>query len=260
MAIAIDGKKINKEIGESLFVKIKNKNIKPKLGILCVGEDSASLSFINVKKKFGEKYGFTVNILKLSENVFMDEIKLSLNNLQKENDAVIVQLPLPENLKKNTEEILNFIEKEKDVDNLNDGNFTAPIVLALEKVLNEVKIFNYGEAKFGIVGLGQVVGLPIKKYLEENNLQFVVVGKDEHEKLIDCDVVISGVGSPFLIKKEFIKESAILIDYGCSFVNGKACGDFDPETFSKASYYTPVPGCMGPLVVASLFENVLKAN
>lgn len=254
MGIAIDGKKRNQEIGEKLLREIKDKKIKPSLGILCVGDDSASLSFINVKKKFGEKYGFTVNILKLEKNISLDRIKLSLKSLQKENDAVIVQLPLPENLKNFTEEILSFIEEEKDVDNLNNGNFEAPIVLALEKVLGFVGV----KKNFAIVGLGQVVGMPIKKYLEGKHLNVVVIGKDEYEKIKNCDVIISGVGIPFLIKEEFIKKNAILIDYGCSFVNGKACGDFDKPCYGKSSYYTPVPGCMGPLVVASLFENVLK--
>jgi methylenetetrahydrofolate dehydrogenase (NADP+)/methenyltetrahydrofolate cyclohydrolase len=77
--------------------------------------------------------------------------------------------------------------------------------------------------------------------------------------------VISAVGQPFFIKKELIKEGSVLIDYGCSFIvdprgSTQACGDFDPECFAHASYYTPVPGCMGPLVVACLFENVLKSS
>ncbi len=275
----IDGKKINREIGEFLKKEILEKfgeNKKPSLGILCVGNDPASLSFIKVKKKFGENYGFVVNILILSEQTSLEKIKEELLNLQKENDAVIVQLPLPEKLKENTEEILTLIVKEKDVDNLNDGNFEAPIVLALEKILEVVQPhltspINRGgsSAKFGIVGLGQVVGLPIKHYLEKNrqknNWEIEIIKKGEEEKIKDCDVVISAVGKPFFIKKELIKEGSVLIDYGCSFVkdeSGKevACGDFDPECFDLASYYTPVPGCMGPLVVACLFENVLKAS
>ena len=263
----IDGKKTNEQIGESLLQTITPNNLKPSLGILCVGDDPASLAFINVKKKFGEKWGFSVNILQIPEpglqdvtdlEDFKNKIILSLKDLQSKNDSVIVQLPLPEKVKKYTDEILSYIEKEKDVDNLSNGSFVAPIVLALKKVLDVVENIDYTNTKFGIVGLGQVVGLPIKKYLDENGFDVQIVGKGEYEKLKDCDVVISGVGIPFLIKKDFIKQGAVLIDYGCSFVNGKACGDFDEECFSKASYYTPVPGCMGPLVVASLFENVLK--
>lgn len=98
----IDGKEINRKIGENLQAQILEKigiAKKPSLGILCVGEDKASLSFINVKKKFGEKYGFEVNILNLKEDVSISEIKEYLDNLQNQNDGVIVQLPLPEKLK-----------------------------------------------------------------------------------------------------------------------------------------------------------------
>lgn len=266
---AIDGKFINQEIGSQLRFLIDSKNLKPSLGILCVGNDTASFSFIKVKKKFGEMFGFSVNILNLSEEISIEEIKDNLINLQNKNDAVIVQLPLPEKFKDNTESILGVLEKEKDVDDLNSGNFIAPIVLALNKVMeyieaNSLESFNFHDLKFGIVGLGQVVGLPIKEFLENNNYSVSVIKKDEHEKLLECDVVISGVGKPFLIKKEFIKEGSILIDYGCSFATDPrgavvACGDFDPECLVKAKFYTPVPGCMGPLVVACLFENVLKS-
>lgn len=266
----INGKKISAEIGQKLFAEIDNLNLpqKPSLGILCVGNDLASLTFINVKKKFGEKYGFVVNLEKLdfdnqkiisNEDLvkFKDEIKNKLIELQTNNNAVILQLPLPENLKEFTSEILSVIEKEKDVDNLNDGNFEAPIVLALQKSLN-ITNENWFTKKFAIVGLGQVVGLPIKNFLDNNNIENIVIQRQDHEKIKEADIVISGVGLPHLIKKEFIKENSILIDYGCSYVDGIAYGDFDITCYENAKFYTPVPGCMGPLVVASLFENVLK--
>jgi methylenetetrahydrofolate dehydrogenase (NADP+)/methenyltetrahydrofolate cyclohydrolase len=101
--------------------------------------------------------------------------------------------------------------------------------------------------------------MPIKNFLEEENYNLEIIKKDEFEKIKTCDVVISGVGKPYLIEKKFIKPGSVLIDYGCSFVGGVACGDFDPECSTICSYFTPVPGCMGPLVVACLFENVLKS-
>jgi methylenetetrahydrofolate dehydrogenase (NADP+)/methenyltetrahydrofolate cyclohydrolase len=274
MSHRIDGKKISEEIGQKLFLELQEKKIvgKISLGILCVGKDLASLTFINVKKKFGEKYGFQVNILQLPEpefykledyTGFKDEVVRQLRNLQSRNDAVIVQLPLPESLKIFTDEILSCVEKEKDVDNLNNGVFKAPIVLALENIFKEVGSISK-EKVIGIVGLGAVVGQPIYKYLESEGYKVMKISRSTFSYIHKCDVVISGVGSPFLIKKEDIKSGAVLIDYGCSYagIDGtqKMCGDFDSECFSKASFYTPVPGCMGPLVVASLFENVLKSK
>ena len=267
----IDGKKINTEIGENLQKEISIKNILPSLGILCVGEDKASLSFINVKKKFGEKYGFVVNLYKINEGESKDLVIFKLQEIQKVNDAVIVQLPLPNNLKIYTEEILKNILPEKDVDNLNNGSFETPIILALEKSLSLTPALllrsecslakGEGEVPktFGIIGLGQVVGMPVKEYLEKNNLNFKIIGHHNYEDLQSCDILVSGIGQPHSIKKEFIKDGVILIDYGCSYLDGVLCGDFNPECFEKASFYTPVPGGMGPIVVACLFENVLKS-
>lgn len=264
----IDGKTINADIGQKLLYKIKENNLKPVLGILCIGSDPASLQFINVKKRFGEKYGFVVRILNLNEEESLENIITKFDTLQKESDGVIVQLPLPQKCKDMTKDILSHIEKSKDVDNLNGGIFMAPIVSALEKVL-KLTIPNLeenkSEIKFGIVGLGQVVGLPIKNYLDSKNYNLEIITKENFERISTCDVIISGVGKPLLIKPDDIKMGSILIDYGCSFMEDPwgssiACGDFDPACFGKAKFYTPVPGCMGPLVVAALFENVIKAT
>jgi methylenetetrahydrofolate dehydrogenase (NADP+)/methenyltetrahydrofolate cyclohydrolase len=266
--IRIDGRKINTKVGENLKNEIGKRNIVPSLGILFVGTDAASDSFTKVKKRFGEKYGFQVNILNLAEEVGVDEIKSQLKKLQDENDSVIVQLPLPGKYKEHTCEILNEIKKEKDVDNLNDGDFEAPIVLALQKVFADIELVdldtNFKKQKIGIVGLGQVVGLPIKNFLEKSGYRVEIIKKGEFLKLESCDTVISGIGQAHYIKKEFLKSGCILVDYGCSFIstdgsNGVA-GDFDPECYEICKYYTPVPGCMGPLVVASLFENVFRAK
>jgi len=258
----IDGKAINQQIGQSLNEQINEKGVVPRLGILCVGDDPASLSFINVKKKFGQNFGFEVNILNIKEETEVSEVKAKLMELQSQNDSVIVQLPLPAKFRDETQNILSTIEKTKDVDNLNEGDFEAPIVLALEEVFKIIPPFGKGE-KIGLIGLGQVVGMPIKNYLDKDhqnkNYSLEIIKKGEESKLKSCDVVISGVGKPFLIKKEMLKEGCVLVDYGCSFVDGKACGDFDQDCFEIASYYTPVPGCMGPLVVACLFKNVLKS-
>lgn len=278
--IKIDGKKISQEMGEEMFLELQEKKLvgKISLGILCVGDDPASLSFIHVKKKFGEKYGFVVNIRQMSEpgfhrsedyTDFREKIIFELKKLQSENSAVIVQLPMPGTLREFTGEILSFVQKEKDVDNLNSGIFLAPIVLALEQIFSFIKKYQ-GETTvllkqkvFGIVGLGQVVGLPIYEYLKNCNFRVIKVGRENFEEIKKCDVVIAGVGEAGLIEKDVIKDGSILIDYGCSYVklNGesKICGDFAAECYEKSSYYTPVPGCMGPLVVASLFKNVLKS-
>lgn len=254
----IDGKEIGEEIGKKLKQENEKKERPAKLGVLIIGDDLPSKTFVNVKKKFGEKCGFLVEVNNLNDTIDFGIIKEKLIELQKRNDGVIVQLPLPDKLKNKTDELLNLIQKEKDVDCLNNGIFTSPIVLSLKKVLERINKNNFNNVS--IVGLGKVVGIPIKKFFDESNIPVQVVGRGEYEKLKNSDLVISGVGSPFFIKKNFLMNGVVLIDYGCSFLEGVACGDFDPECFKICSYYTPVPGCMGPLVVASLFENVFFAS
>jgi methylenetetrahydrofolate dehydrogenase (NADP+)/methenyltetrahydrofolate cyclohydrolase len=262
----IDGNKINEEIAEELknkFSDFKEKTGKEiSLGILCVGDDKASHTFINVKKKFGEKVGIVVRIYLLDENVNLEEIKNKLTEIEKENDTAMIQLPLPEKLKIYTDQVLTYLQEEKDVDSLKENNqtFLPPIVFSFQKILEKcgLNIKNNSEIKVGIVGKGKVVGMPIKKFCLENNFQVVEIGRGEIEKAKGCDIVVSGVGNAKFIKKENIKENVILIDYGYAILNGKMCGDFDGDCYKKAGFYTTVPGGMGPVVVACLFLNVLK--
>lgn len=264
----IDGREIRDKVGEMLKSKIKKTEIVPSLGILCVGSDPASLSFINAKKNFGEKYGFQVSVTNLSDDVNEDKIVKTLHNMETANDAVILQLPLPANFTASTEKILRNISSEKDVDNLSvsshdSKHFLSPMILSLKKIINfdDENIKNY---KFAVVGEGQVVGRPIKEFLENIGVNVVVISELNHYEIKDCDVVISGVGIPHIIKKENIKPGAVLIDYGCSYLelDGKnvLCGDFDKECYEICEKYTPVPGGMGPIVVACLFENVFEAS
>lgn len=255
----IDGVRIKNEIGEKLQQEITERNLKPSLGILCVGHDPASHTFVNVKKKFGEKFGFVVDVVFLSEEVSLENVKENLKNIQDRNTSAILQLPLPEKFKNFTEEILEILEDKKDVDVLNPKNsfHTSPIIESFQKVID---ISNTGnKRKIAIVGLGQVVGNPLKNYCLQNGYDVTEIKKDEYDNLKNADIIVSAVGSAKLIKKENIKDGSVLIDYGCSYVDGKAVGDFDQECFTKADFYTPVPGGMGPLVVACLFENVMNS-
>lgn len=251
----IDGKKINEEIGRKLLEEIKKLDVQPSLGILCVGDDPASLSYLKMKKEFGETYGFLVNLYNLDGEITEREVIKKIENMQTENDGVMLQLPLPVNLKESTLKILENIKCEKDVDVLTKKSlFISPIVLSLQKVCD------LQNKKVAVVGLGKLVGLPIRDFLKENKFNYVEVLKCEYEKIKDCDVVISGIGKANAISSQFIKDGVVLVDYGWDKVDGVLTGDFAQECYSKCYSYTPVPGGMGPIVVACLFSNVLEAK
>lgn len=264
----IDGREIRDKVGEELKHKIQETRIVPSLGILCVGSDPASLSFINVKKKFGEKYGFKVCISNLDGDTSKEEIIHLLENMQATNDSVLLQLPLPPKFKDDADQILKTINSLKDVDNLCGQSYvgdyyTSPMILSLKKVLDFTDKSVLSK-RFAVVGFGQVVGKPVSEFLKELRVEVETIDENNHERIKTCDVVISGVGVQHLIKKEYIKSGSILIDYGCSYkkIEGRdvLCGDFHPECLALSSMYTPVPGGMGPIVVACLFENVFKAT
>ena len=258
----IDGKKISREIGEKLFLEIQENNLvgKISLGILCIGEDAVSMSYKNGKEKFGEKFGFKVNTVRFTDIENSERIKEELILLQEKNDAVILQLPLPDKFKEDTFEILKVLQNAKDVDLSNPVNnkFMAPVVMAFVEAMKIVEV-DISKMKVAVVGLGQVVGMPIADYCRNIGAEVIEVGIGEHEKIKEADIVVSGVGKPEVIKAEFIKEGSVLVDYGYSYVDGKCTGDFENTCYSKCKFYTPVPGCMGPLDVACLFENVLKS-
>lgn len=256
----IDGKKVSIEIGEKLLSEIQTKNLHPGLGILCIGEDAISMSYKNGKEKFAHTYGFRVVTERFTDAVSTEFIIEKLNKMQSEHDGVILQLPLPEKFKNDTEKILQTLRPEKDVDGSNPKNniFIPPVVLAFQKALDIVNI-EVKNVKVAVVGLGAVVGMPIAEYCRLAGSEVIEVGLGEHDKIKEADVVVSGVGKPNVIKADTIKDDSILIDYGYSYVDGKCTGDFEKECYEKCKYYTPVPGCMGPLDVAFLFQNVLKS-
>ena len=249
----VDGKVISQNIGENIKKVILEKGLTPKLGIMQIGENKASESFINVKKKFGEKYGISVHVFKFDDMDKTEAIEKVLA-LQQDVDAFILQLPLPDSISGWTEDILRAINPSKDVDNLTGVDFfTSPIILSYQKL---APTFTCA----AVVGSGKIVGLAFKKYFEQMGEQFMMIGEDEHENIKKCDLVISGVGKPHVVFGDKIKPKSFLIDYGCSYYNGKLAGDFHPDCYLDSRGYTPVPGGMGPIVVACLFENVLQAS
>jgi methylenetetrahydrofolate dehydrogenase (NADP+)/methenyltetrahydrofolate cyclohydrolase len=256
----IDGKKVSVEIGQRLLAEIQAKNLHPSLGILCIGEDAISMSYKNGKEKFAITYGFEVVTERFTDEVSTEFIIEKLNKMQDAYDGVILQLPLPEKFKDDTDKILQTLRPEKDVDgsNPNNHNFVPPVVLAFQQALDIVSV-DLATIKIAVVGLGAVVGMPIADYCKNAGAEVIEVGLGEHEKIKEADVVVSGVGKPNVIKADTIKADSILIDYGYSYVDGKCTGDFEKECYEKCKYYTPVPGCMGPLDVAFLFQNVLKS-
>ncbi|MCC7500199.1 bifunctional 5,10-methylenetetrahydrofolate dehydrogenase/5,10-methenyltetrahydrofolate cyclohydrolase [Candidatus Nomurabacteria bacterium] len=229
----IDGKKIAEEVvvelGESLVGRT--------LGVVMNEGDAATESFVKIKERIAQRLG--VVLQRFSPAQLQEAIAC---------DGALVQLPI-----ENADALLAQIPAEKDVDNLP----MAPVAAAVLEILKRSDVSLSGK-KAVVVGEGRLVGKPTAIMLREQGAEVHIVSLEQGslEMLKDADVVVSGAGSPGLIKPEMVKEGVILIDAGTSESAGKLVGDCDPRCADVARIFTPVPGGVGPVAVAMLFKNL----
>lgn len=268
----IDGKKITEEIKESLKQEILKTNKKLKLAIVQVGDDPVSKKFIERKIKFAEEIGVKTKVYNLPADISTNKLRKKMAEIChiKQNNGVIIQLPLPVHI--NTQYILNSITQKKDVDVLSAkslGDFTTgkskvlpPVIGAIKNILDKHNI-DVAEKNIAIIGAGILVGKPamiwfINQGATVSALRMSTQNIPKYTK--DADIIVSGVGKPSLIKPDMVKEGVIIIDAGTAFEKRKLAGDVDPAAAQKASIFTPVPGGVGPFTVAMVFKNLLELN
>lgn len=214
----------------------------------------ATRSYLNIKKRSAEAAGCVFEETK-DVDVFRDA------------DAAIIQLPLPPG--SDTQSMLDSIPIEKDADVLSHaarekfekGDTDAllpPVVGAVREILEFGHVDIAGK-KAAIIGAGFLVGAPVATWLTQQGADVTTLtSKDDlSAALRAADIIVSGAGSPHLIKPDMVKEGAVLIDAGTSESGGAIVGDADPACADKCSFFTPVPGGVGPLAVAKLFENAV---
>ncbi len=263
--ILMDGKKLAEEKFDSLQDKLKEGNLS--LAVVQVGDNEASNSYVNVKKRELEKRGIRVSVYKFnndeSEDDIINKIKLA------EEDGVIVQLPLIENL--NKEKILNSIPTEKDVDLLSvascgklykgESITISPVVGAVKALLEEYGISIKGK-RVAIIGAGELVGKPLLLFFVKEGATVSVANKETDDIGFftkNAKIIVSGTGVPGLIKEEMVEKDSIVIDAGTGSENGIIKGDVDRSAvMMKTGLFSPVPGGVGPLTVYYVAENLLK--
>lgn len=264
------------EIKEELKKEVATLNKKPRLAVIYVGENPASESFIKRKKAFGKEISVEVEIKKPSEEIWKSRTKfrewVSQIVHDKKNTGVIIQLPLPDEIKERTQYILDAIPVNKDADVLSSeslGKFASgrlktmpPVVGAIKYILEKNNIGLRGKNIVVVGAGGKLVGKPVVLWLSSLNLPFTALTENNSEDemikaLKNADIIISGVGKTSLIKADMVKKGVVILDAGTSSDVGQIRGDFDPAVADKASLFTPVPGGVGPLTVAMLFKNLV---
>ena len=277
MAQVIDGKALAKKIRENLKVEcneLKEKGIVPKLAVIMVGDNPASKVYVRNKSKACEEVGIEYQEFLLKENTTQQELMDLINDLNrnKEINGILLQSPIPRHLDIN--EAFKSITYSKDVDGftpssvgklcIGEDTFISCTPYGIMKMFEEYDIDLTGK-NVTILGRSNIVGKPLIQCCLNKNATVTVCHsktKDLKEHTKNADIVISAIGKAKFVTADMIKDGAVVIDVGINRdESGKIVGDVDFEKVSsKASYITPVPGGVGPMTIAMLMNNVIKAT
>ena len=276
MAIILDGKKTAKKTRENLKGKVaelKERNIKPKLAVIMVGDDNASKIYVRNKSKACEELGIDYEEINMGEDTTQEQLLDTIKKLNNRNDihGILLQSPVPKGLDIN--EAFRTIIPEKDVDGFNPINvgklalgqetFVSCTPFGIIKLLEEYNIPIEGKNAV-IIGRSNIVGKPMLHCLLNKNATVTICHsktKNLEEITRKADILIVAIGKTKFVTQDMVKPGAVVVDVGINRnEQGKVCGDVDFENVEKiASYITPVPGGVGPMTIAMLMTNVIKA-
>lgn len=265
MTIRMDGKLLRDAILDEIKEHVHNKRV----AFVQMIDDPVTEKFVQAKIKIAESLEVACEHIRCTPKGTADALDI-LHALYKEPfDGIVLQLPLPETVDKTI--LLSSIPTEKDIDLLNEATlalfrknetkFVPPVASAILAILNACVDQPLSTKKIAIIGKGLLVGKPVMELFDKEKIPydaFDLSNKEEvtREALSRADIVITGIGNAGYIKKEMIKDGVVLIDAGTSEQHGMISGDIDEACYEKASFYTPVPGGVGPVTIAELYKNL----
>ena len=271
----IDGKKESANLREEIkneILEIKKKiNKNPSLTVILIGDFAPSQIYVKNKEKNSTEVGITSNVIKYPKEVSEKEVLDKINELNNDKNisGILVQLPLPEQISK--EKIINAIDPKKDVDGFNPINvgnlasgYNSIVPCTPLGSLLLIKKFekNLSGKHAVILGRSNLNGKPMAQLLLKENCTVTVVHsktKNLQEECLKADILVAAVGVPNLVKKDWVKRSAIVIDVGINKVGDKIVGDVNFEEIKdNIKAITPVPGGVGPMTIACLLKNTLE--
>lgn len=272
----IDGKELARKTREKLKIEcdnLKKEGILSKLAVIMVGDDKASKVYVKNKSKACEEIGIEYEEFLLDESISMEELLNLIEKLNNRKDinGILLQSPIPKNL--NIDEAFNKIDYKKDVDGFNPVNvgklvigqdsFISCTPYGVIKMLENYNIPIEGK-NVVIIGRSNIVGKPLMQCLLKKNATVTICHsktKNISEITKKADILVAALGKAKFVTKEMVKDGAVVIDVGINRdESGKLVGDVDFEEAEKiASFITPVPGGVGPMTIAMLMSNVVKA-
>ena len=281
----LDGKKtaalVQEAIAEEVRQIVAKGNRAPHLVAILVGNNGASMTYVNNKVTACERVGFASSVVNLPEDISQEALLEEIEKLNKDKsiDGFIVQLPLPKHI--NEQEVLLTVNPDKDADGFHPTNF-GRMALGLDafipatpygilELLTQYKIPTDGKHVV-VIGRSDIVGRPISILLSQKPWNATVTLTHSRTQNLskltqEADIIIAALGIPNFLKAEMVKEGAVIIDVGITRVADASAkkgfrivGDVDFEQVKqKASYITPVPGGVGPMTIAMLMKNTLNA-
>ncbi len=277
-ATLIDGKKIAGQIKGKLAEEIqilKEKGVSPSLSAVQVGEDPGTKVYVRSQKKSCEKIGIEYNLHQFKDGVSQEELENFINRLNEDKkvSGIILQMPLPSHI--DGRMLQRMINPQKDAEGVSPANmgmvvYARPILgpctaMAVMELIKSTGVKFYGKEAV-MVGHSDIVGKPVALLLLDKFVTTSVchIATGERGTLPEyvrkAEILIVAVGKANLIKGEWVKEGAIVIDVGINRVEGKIVGDVEFEVAKeKASFITPVPGGVGPVTTAMLLKNTVEA-
>lgn len=272
----IDGKAIAKEIRKALAEKIKvlleQGKPRPGLAVVLVGDDPASNLYVNMKKKACKEVGIYSEEHRLPGTIRQNELLGLIDNLNSDAKihGILVQLPLPKSL--DEQEIINRIDPAKDVDGFHPINVgklcigeKAFIPCTPAGIMHMIDTIEYNPSgkKAVVIGRSNIVGKPMAQLLLQRNATVTLCHSKTKDLAVECrqaDILVAAVGKPEMVKADWIKPGAVVIDVGINKVGTKTVGDVAFEQAKNAAgWITPVPGGVGPMTIAMLLNSTVNA-
>jgi len=273
----LDGKLLSKKIEVQVATEVKKLKetcgCTPGLAVVLVGQDPASAAYVNMKKKACDRVGFYSITHDMPENISQEAIEQTIIRMNNDSsiDGILIQLPLPDQI--DTTKLLELVDPAKDVDGFHPFNvgrlvtnldgFVPCTPLGVMELLKEYDIDVKGK-NCVVIGASNIVGKPMASLLlnADATVEICHIFTDDLKKhTLNADVILVGVGVINLITEDMVKDDVIIVDIGVSRTKeGKLVGDVDFQNVSKkSSYITPSPGGVGPMTIAMLLSNTLKA-
>ena len=266
--IVLDGKETSKKIVEELKAKFEKEPTDKKIAIVSVGDDYGSAVYCNMKKKKSEYVGIGCDVFHFDENATQEQVENKVKELANDEvyAGIMIQHPLPKHI--DEQKCFNLIPYQKDIDGLSAESFglmaqgrqmfVPATALGIMKLFEEYKINLVGE-KVLMIGKSQIVGLPLAVMLMKAGATVTVAHSrtvNLQDMVKDFKIVIVAIGKAEFVKAEWFGEGQVIVDAGYNEGN---IGDVDHLAYQKASYYTPVPGGVGPMTIASLLFQASSA-